>query len=401
MIFDTIIMALGAIMRNKMRSLLTSLGIIIGVGSVIAMIHLGQAATESVTDSVKGFGANMIIVQPDRSRKTTGGRRVSAPPFDLQDVDAIRRGVPGVIVAPMNSASETMVYGSATYLASITGTTNEYMEIRGAEIASGRAFTVRDIESGEPVCILGQTVVEALFVDRNPIGTTVRLGNTACQVIAVLEEKGDSFGSDQDAVVLMPFRAVQKRLTGTDDVYVIFASAETSEGVERAKGAISSLMRSRRTAWSDGDDDFQVRDTKEVIDMLSTITNTLTALLGAIAAISLLVGGIGIMNIMLVSVTERTREIGVRLAIGATARDIQLQFLVESSVLSALGGVFGILLGVSGSWLATRALELPFVLSVPAILVSAGFSAFIGIVFGFFPARKAARLNPIEALRHE
>ena len=401
MILDTVLMALGAILRNKMRSLLTSLGIIIGVASVITMIHLGQSASQSVTDSIQGLGANMLIVQPDRARRSASGRYVDAPPFELKDVEAIRRGIPDVNVAPLNARSVSMSSGSATYQTSVLGSTNDYFAIRGWTLGAGRQFTAQEVTQGASVCILGQTVVDALFVDQNPIGKTLRLVNTSCQIVGVLQAKGGSFGNDQDDTVLMPFKAVQRRLIGKGDVSTIFVSAKSPGEVERVKESLSLLLRSRRGTWKDGDDDFSVRDTKEIIDILSTVTLTLTGLLGAIAAISLFVGGIGIMNIMLVSVTERTREIGVRLAIGATARDIQLQFLVEASVLSALGGALGIVSGVGLSFLITRLLEFPFVLSMPAVLISFGFSACIGVVFGFFPARKAALLNPIEALRHE
>lgn len=399
--FDILRMAFGALTNNKLRALLTSLGIIIGVASVILMIHLGQSASRSVTQTISNLGSNLIIIQPARSKRGAGGQRIRADNFEIEDVDAIKRGIPGVMAAPAIFHGALLMYGSTARAGSITGTNNDYLDVRSWKLDAGRLFDPAEVASGAPVCILGQTIVEELYGERQPLGTTLRLDRNSCQVIGVLQEKGNTAGNDQDDVLLMPWRAVQRRFKGRDEVDLIFAGTRSSDQVPRIKSSIEILLRTRRGITGDEEDDFEVRDLQEIVQTLEQVTLTLTALLGAIAAISLLVGSIGIMNIMLVSVTERTREIGVRLAIGATARDVQIQFLVEASVLSAIGGVIGIAVGLGATWIIATLLELPLVISYPAVFISVGFSALIGIVFGFVPARKAAHLNPIEALRHE
>jgi putative ABC transport system permease protein len=394
-------MAFGALTNNKLRALLTSLGIIIGVASVILMIHLGQSASRSVTQTISNLGSNLIIIQPARSKRGAGGQRIRAAAFEIGDVAAIKRGIPGVMAAPAIYHGALLMYGSTARAGSIVGTDNDYFEVRSWKIAAGRKFDPAELASGAPVCILGQTIVEELYGGRQPLGTTLRLDRNSCQVIGVLEEKGNTAGNDQDDELVMPWRAVQRRFKGKDEVNIIFAGTDSPDQVPRIKSSIEILLRTRRGITGDEEDDFEVRDLQEIVQTLEQVTLTLTALLGAIAAISLLVGSIGIMNIMLVSVTERTREIGVRLAIGATARDVQIQFLVEASVLSAIGGVIGIAVGLGATWVIATVLDLPLVISYPAVFISVGFSALIGIVFGFVPARKAAHLNPIEALRHE
>ncbi len=399
--FDILRMAFGALTNNKLRALLTSLGIIIGVASVILMIHLGQSASRSVTQTISNLGSNLIIIPPARSKRGAGGQRIRAAAFEIGDVAAIKRGIPGVMAAPAISHGALLMYGSTARAGSIVGTDNDYFEVRSWKIAAGRKFDPAELASGAPVCILGQTIVEELYGGRQPLGTTLRLDRNSCQVIGVLEEKGNTAGNDQDDELVMPWRAVQRRFKGKDEVNIIFAGTDSPDQVPRIKSSIEILLRTRRGITGDEEDDFEVRDLQEIVQTLEQVTLTLTALLGAIAAISLLVGSIGIMNIMLVSVTERTREIGVRLAIGATARDVQIQFLVEASVLSAIGGVIGIVVGLGATWVIATVLDLPLVISYPAVFISVGFSALIGIVFGFVPARKAAHLNPIEALRHE
>lgn len=394
-------MAMSAIARNKVRSLLTSLGIIIGVGSVIAMIHLGQAASQSVTDSITSLGSNLLMVRPERSKRGLDGRRKWPEDLDMDDVQAIRSGIKGITVAGTNAVSTNIGYGTASRAGEVTGSNEDFLSVGGWKLATGRNFSSAEVNRGALVCILGQTVVKDLYVDREPLGSTMRMGRTSCQVIGVLESKGESFGRDQDDTVIMPFKAVQRRFIGRDSVSIIMITVDDEAKTDSVKRSLKLLLRTRRGLVDREEDDFVINDMKEVANALKQVTFALTALLGAIAAISLLVGGIGIMNIMLVSVTERTREIGVRLAIGATAKDVQWQFLIEASMLSALGGVIGITLGVGGTRLATHFLELPFVLSPEAIFASFGFSALIGVVFGFVPARKAAQLNPIEALRHE
>jgi putative ABC transport system permease protein len=402
MITDTVSMALSAISRNKTRSVLTALGIVIGVASVIAMVHLGQSATLSVTQEISSMGSNLLVVQPGMHRGAPGGVRQAAPYFEDDDVDTLRSDIFGAYIAPVASSQATAVYGNSNYSTSITGSTNEYLQIRNWEVARGRKFEEDEIKSGAPVCLLGQTLVDNLYIgDQEPLGSSVRVGRVSCQVVGVLEKKGSSMGRDQDEVIIMPFKAVQRRLLGKFEVNSIYVSAKVDGDTDRIKSEIEAILRERRAIREGDDDDFHIRDMEELVQALQNTTGTLTALLGAIAAVSLLVGGIGIMNIMLVSVTERTREIGIRLAIGALARDVLLQFLVEAIVVSALGGLFGVVLGVGATWLITSKLGMPFALSPETILLSFSVSAAIGVLFGYIPARKAAKLNPIEALRHE
>jgi putative ABC transport system permease protein len=282
------------------------------------------------------------------------------------------------------------------------GTLPAYLEIRAYRVASGRAFSEAEALAGRPLCVLGATVAKTLFGSADPLGASIRLDKLSCDVVGVLAEKGQSgMGQDQDDLVVLPLRAVQRRLAGNDDVNAIYVSARNAESTSRVRGRMESLFRERRRLTGDAEDDFRVRDMQEIAQTMSATTGTLTALLGAIAAVSLIVGGIGIMNIMLVSVTERTREIGIRLAIGARASEVLLQFLIEAVVLSTIGGLLGIAIGLSGSVFATRALQLPFVVLPDILVLSFVFSALVGIAFGYLPAHKAARLNPIEALRHE
>lgn len=397
---DTFQMAFLAITRNKIRSFLTALGIIIGVGSVIAMVHVGQAATQSVTDSISSMGSNLLIVSPARSRRGPGGVRITSAPFTIDDVETLDHEIQGILVAPEVSTNQSLVYANVNHNASILGTTNNYFEIRNYELDRGRYFEPEEIERSATVCIIGSTVHDTMFGRGDPLGNNLRVGRTSCEVVGVLQSKGASFGRDLDDVVVMPTGTVQSRILGNMDVRSIQISAVQDGTTARIKAEIEELFRERR-GGSGREDDFFVRDMQEVADTLEGTTRTLTMLLGAIAAISLLVGGIGIMNIMLVSVTERTREIGIRIAIGAQVKDVMIQFLVEAVALSCLGGLLGVGVGIAGTHFATQAMDLPFVLSMDTILIGFGFSAFVGVVFGFFPARKAANLNPIEALRHE
>ncbi len=404
MIFwSTLVLAIDAILRNKVRSLLTMLGVVIGVASVIAMVQLGQAASLSVTQQISSMGPNLLLVMPGIERRGLASTPASARAFELADARAMADQVPGIIVAPTASVRETVVHGSGSYTTTITGGTNELLEVRSMDIAQGRAFEEREL-SGAAVCIIGQTIVDELYDPTSgdeALGSSLRIGRTPCQVIGVLESKGQSLGMNQDDVILMPLSAVQRRLIGNDDVSTIYVSA-LEEGTTKAiKDELEALLRKRRGIRLGAEDDFYVRDMQEIADALASTTATLTGLLGAIAAVSLLVGGIGIMNIMLVSVTERTREIGVRLAIGARAREVLLQFLVEAIVLSLLGGFIGVVLGVGGTLLLVRQLDMPLVISGQVVLIAFAVAATIGVVFGYVPARKAARLNPIDALRHE
>jgi putative ABC transport system permease protein len=400
-LWSTVVLALGAIRRNAGRSLLTALGVVIGVASVIAMVNLGQAAGQQVTANIVAMGPNLLFVRPGTTRAATGGTRAEAIPFDPDDVAALASGIDGVIVAPGASASATVAYGNLNATTSITGTTNEYFAVRNLTLVAGREFEPRELAIGAPVCILGPTVVTNVYGSAEPLGTTLRVGATSCQVIGVLAPKGSNMGQDQDDTVVMPLRAVQRRLTGKTDIATIYVSAVEDGTSARVRTDIIALLRERRGLRDDEPEDFDVRDMAELASTLQSTSQTMTALLGAIAAVSLLVGGIGIMNIMLVSVTERTREIGVRLAIGAREREILLQFLVEAIVLSVFGGLVGVALGIGGTYVMVTQLGMPFVVSAEMVLAAFAVSAVVGVLFGWLPARKAARLDPIVALRHE
>jgi len=403
MIWETIILAVKAIRRNVLRSSLTILGIVIGVASVIIMVTLGNGATAQVTKEISSLGSNMLQLRPGQGFRGPGGRRSSAPSFDLDDVAAIRRDISGLEgVAGTNQQGSQIIYGNKNWASSALGTTNDYFTVRDWELKSGRLFNGAELRSGRTVCIIGTTIVKELFEEQDPLGATIRLNKLACQVIAVLESKGQtSFGRDQDDIVVIPIRTLQRRMVGNDEVKTIFVSAIDQVSTATVQADIERLMRERRRITGNEDDNFHVRDMQEIVSALTSTTKVLTILLSAVAAVSLLVGGIGIMNIMLVSVTERTREIGTRLAIGALERDVLLQFLIEAVVLSAFGGIVGILLGLIVSILATHMLHMPLVINTSLIVMAFGFSAAVGIVFGYFPARQAARLDPIEALRHE
>jgi putative ABC transport system permease protein len=401
MIWSTILMALREVRRNTMRSLLTTLGIVIGVASVIAMVTLGRGATAKITADIASMGTNLLIVSPGAERRgPTSGTAVA---LKIDDAKAITREASAVAdVAPTANKGALVVYGNKNWSTVITGSTNSYFAIRGYVVAVGTTFSEADLAGGAPVCVLGTTVRRELFGSQDPLGASIRIGGVSCTVMGVLQSKGQStFGQDQDDFVIMPLTAFQRRVAGNSDVGSIFVSAVSDSATDKAKAQIEVLMRERRRVASGQNDDFTVQDMKEISKTLGSVTGALTALLGAIAGVSLLVGGIGIMNIMLVSVTERTREIGIRLAIGARGREVLLQFLIEAVVLSAMGGIFGMLLGLGGSYAASRALSIPFTVSVDILVIALSFSATVGIAFGFFPARKAARLKPIEALRHE
>jgi len=400
-IWATIVMAIREIRRNTMRSVLTTLGIVIGVGSVIAMVTLGRGATAKITAEITSMGVNLLIVSPGSERR--GPTSGSAKPLTLDDVKAIAREVSAVNrVAPAAGRAVLLVYGNKNHNAVITGTTNDYLEVRGFGIALGQSFSDAQMQAGNAVCILGATVRKELFGPQDPIGATVRVGKVPCTVVGVLTSKGQStFGTDLDDFIVMPLSAFHRRIAGNVDVATIFVSAVSDTATTKAKQQIELLMRERRHIAQGQQNDFAVQDMKEISNTLGSVTGALTALLGAIAGVSLLVGGIGIMNIMLVSVTERTREIGLRLAIGARGQEVLLQFLIEAVTLSLLGGAIGVVFGLGLSFAAARGLALPFLVAPDVIVVAFVFSATVGVAFGFLPARKASRLDPIEALRHE
>lgn len=401
MIWNALLLALREIRRNLMRSFLTILGIVIGVWAVIVMVTLGSGATAQVTEQITSLGSNLMMVRA--GQRMGMGMSSAAPPFGMDDVEAIRREVPSLrAVSATASSQATVVLGNENWNTTVTGTDNEYFTVRDWPLASGRHFSTSELRAGSAVCIIGETVRSELFGKQDPIGVKVRLGKFSCQVIGLLESKGQAaMGADQDDVVLIPLRTFWRRIAGNQDVALIQVSVMDGASTERAKARINELLRERRRLGDNEDDDFRVTDMKEIANTLSGTTRVLTGLLGAVAAVSLLVGGIGIMNIMLVSVTERTREIGIRLAIGALEREVLLQFLVEAVVLSSFGGIVGIVLALITSWGLASVLDIPFILSPLIVLVAFLFSAAVGVIFGYFPARKAARLDPIDALRHE
>jgi putative ABC transport system permease protein len=401
MLLEAVKLALQAIRRNAMRSFLTVLGIVIGVGAVIAMVTIGNGTTAKVTADLAKLGSNLLFVRPGQFGP--GRASTDAKAFNVRDVEALKTQLPGVrAVAPVAQKSFTVIYGGENRVTVATGTDLDYFVTQDWMLASGRQFLEGEIRGGRAACILGQTVREKLFGRGDPLGQNIRVKNVSCEVIGLLEPKGQSStGTDQDDLVLLPLRAYHRRLAGNTDVGSINISARDGVDTAKVQADIERLLRERRSLQRGQEDDFSVRDMKQLAQTTAGTTAMLTGLLGAVAAVSLLVGGIGIMNIMLVSVTERTREIGIRLAIGALESQVLLQFLVEAVVLSLFGGLVGVLLGLSLAWLATTGLQVPFLIDPAIVLIAFGFSAFVGVVFGYFPARRAARLDPIEALRHE
>jgi putative ABC transport system permease protein len=400
MLLEAIKLAIQAIKRNALRSFLTVLGIVIGVGAVIGMVTIGRGTTAKVTADLARLGSNLLFVRPGQFGP--GRASTDAKPFNIRDVEAIRNQIPGLrAVAPTAQKSLTVIYGAENRLTLVTGTDNDYFITQAWTLAAGRQFLEGE-GRGRAVCLLGETVRDKLFGREDPIGHNIRVKNVSCEVIGLLQPKGQSaIGTDQDDVIVMPLRVFQRRLAGNTDIGSIGVSARDDVDTAKVQADLERLLRERRNISAGQLDDFSVRDMKQLAETTMATTTMLTALLGAVAAVSLLVGGIGIMNIMLVSVTERTREIGIRLAIGALERQVLTQFLVEAVVLSLFGGVVGILLGLALAWVATGGLQVPFVPDTTIIFIAFGFSAVVGVVFGYFPARHAARLDPIEALRHE
>jgi putative ABC transport system permease protein len=402
MIWETVRLALRSISRNVLRSFLTLLGIVIGVAAVIAMITIGSGTTEKVKGDISKLGSNLLVVRAARPER---GGLASFTPRQLEEKDllGLRKGLSDAkAVSAASQSTVRVVYGSENLAASVTGTDIEFFTARDWNVSSGRVFTESEVRGGANVCILGETVRRQFFGGGDPDGIAVRVGRTSCKIIGVLESKGTSgFGQDQDNVVMMPLGTFQRRIAGNRNIDTIYVAAQDGASTSQVQESIEAIMRDTRRIAPDADDNFDVRDMTQIADAMASATATMTGMLGAVAAVSLLVGGIGIMNIMLVSVTERTREIGIRLAIGAHEKHILIQFLVEATVLSLLGGLIGIGLGLSLAGLASLTLSIPFAPSIPIILLAVGFSALIGMVFGFFPALRGARLDPIDALRHE
>jgi putative ABC transport system permease protein len=394
-------------MVNKMRSTLTMLGIIIGVGAVIAMIAVGSGAKQRIADQIASMGSNMLIVLSGSS--TSGGLRFGSgtvPTLNVSDAKAILTEIPAVKhVAPSLGGAAQVVFGNQNWSTIVNGTTPEVLEIRDWPLASGRSFTQQDVDGATKVCLLGKTVVENLFGGIDPIGQIIRIKKVPFTVIGVLAPKGQStYGQDQDDTILVPLTTAQKRLFGMQFpgmVRIIAVQARSPEVMNEVENQINDLLRQRHRIQPNQDNDFTVRNLTEIMSTAEQSAGVMSLLLGAIASISLIVGGIGIMNIMLVSVTERTREIGIRVAVGAKGRDILFQFLIESLVLSLIGGTMGIGIGILGTLVLAKFTEWPILFSIQAILLAFLFSGSVGVFFGFYPARKASLLNPIEALRYE
>ncbi|MEW6585923.1 MAG: ABC transporter permease [Nitrospirota bacterium] len=401
MFWNTILLAFRAIRRNILRSFLTVLGIVIGVAAVITMVTIGGGATAQVQQQIASMGSNLLMVTP--GKRLGPGQSSDTVLFKESDGEAILREVSSIAaVAPVSSKSIQAVVGNQNWSTSVTGSDNQYSRVTNRSIRTGRQFNESELRAGAAICIIGETVRKKLFGGQGALGEKIRLEKLSCQVIGILEAKGQStMGTDQDDIVVIPLHTYQRRISGNQDVAMFQVSVQEGASTEKAQTDIGRLLRERRHLSASDDDNFNVMDMKEIANMLAGTTQLLTALLAAVAAVSLLVGGIGIMNIMLVSVTERTREIGIRLAIGALENDVLIQFLVEAVVLSSLGGLVGIAIATAGSFVAAKLMQLPYIFNPGINLLSFLFSAAIGVIFGFFPARRAARLDPIDALRHE
>ncbi|HJO64149.1 MAG TPA: ABC transporter permease [Sphingomonas sanguinis] len=397
----TLILAIRSIRRHVLRSFLTTLGIIIGVGAVVTMVTLGKATTAAVQQSISSLGTNILQVRPGQGFGRGGGGP-RPPDFKPEDVSAIAEQIAGVTaVAPQAQASATAIYEGANWSTTVTGTTLAYFTVQPWPLASGRLWTQAEQASGKAVCIIGNTVRKNLFPSTDAVGQRFRIGAISCDVIGVLTTRGQGGFGDQDDVVLMPIKAVQRRFTGNRDIRLMLVGVDQAYQTSAVQASLTSLLRERRNITGDKAEDFNIFDTKQISDTLTSTTTMLTRIVAAVAAISLVVGGIGIMNIMLVSVTERTREIGIRLAIGAVAREVLMQFLVEAVVLSCLGGIIGLLLAQAIIALLVPVMQVPWTFDLQINVIAFAISAVIGVVFGYFPARRAAALNPIDALRHE
>jgi len=402
MLWNSLLLAVRAIRRNVLRSFLTILGVVIGVASVIVMVTLGDGTTQSVKEQMQSLGANLLTVRPGM-RMGPGRDEALAPNFKMADVEALAAQIAAAqAVVPTAGSTVTVVYGNKNWQTSATGSTAAYFQTNNWRLASGRFFTEAEALGGRAACVIGSTVRRELYGTESPVGTEMRVKSFSCEVVGLLASKGQGgMGMDADDTIIIPLRTLQRRVRGNDDVTGLQVAVKEGASVDAVIEQIKGLLRERRKITEGEDDNFSVFDTRQIADTLSSMVRTLTMLLGSVAAISLLVGGIGIMNIMLVSVTERTREIGIRLAIGAVETEVLSQFLIEAVALSSLGGLVGIALANAVALGVTRLIEVPYLFNPGMNLVSFLFSALIGVVFGYFPARRAARLDPIEALRYE
>jgi putative ABC transport system permease protein len=401
---EVIRVALRALARNKMRTILTMLGIIIGVGAVICTVAIGQGAGQQVQTQIQNLGSNLVMVFA--GSVNTGGVRMGSQAtktLTADDAQAILEHISNVIaVSPSITAQVQVVNGNQNWATRVTGASAEYLDLRSWPVVEGGNFSQRDVDDAGDVCIIGETVATRLFGSEDPVGKTIRAQNIPFRILGILETKGqNSFGQDQDDTLILPYTTVQKKIAGISWVQAINAGTDAEANIPTVQKQIAALLRQRHHLRASEDDDFIIRSPDELAQAADATSHILTLLLGSIASVSLLVGGIGIMNIMLVSVTERTREIGVRMAVGATEQNVQQQFLSEALVLSSLGGIIGIALGMVGSILVSHALHWPTLVSPLSVVVAALFSVAVGVFFGYYPARRAARMNPIEALRYE
>ncbi|MBI5044302.1 MAG: ABC transporter permease [Candidatus Levybacteria bacterium] len=404
---STIKISLRALRANKMRSSLTMLGIIIGVGAVITMLAVGTGAGRQISEQISSIGSNLLMILPGAT--TAGGVRMgigTRSTLSMNDADAIQKECLAVLyVAPIHSGVAQVVYGNQNWSTGVTGTTPDILKVREWSLSAGKPFTEQDVKSATKVCLLGQTVVDNLFGDINPVGKIIRIKNVPFTVVGTLESKGQSpAGQDQDDTIYIPVTTSQKKLFGTPFpgmVRVIMVKAKSTEDMDAAERQITELLRQRHHIGQKQENDFTVRNLTQLMQIEEESTRVMTLLLGIIASVSLLVGGIGIMNIMLVSVTERTREIGIRMSVGAKTWDIRLQFIVEALTLSLSGGFIGIVIGISSSEILSAAAGWPVIISLFSVFLAFCFSMLVGIFFGFYPAYKASLLNPVDALRYE
>ena len=400
---ESFLMAWASLIANKLRSLLTMLGIIIGVAAVIALVSIGNGVKQDIEDSISSLGSNLLVVMPGAPR--TPGVRPSAgsmKTLKVSDYEAIAK-LDGVKAAsPMTNGSYVVIYQNKNWTTSVSGVNANFLDVNNWTMTSGRFFSDKNVQNRERVAVVGQTVVKNLFADEDPVGKEIRVKNIPFRVIGVLKSKGNgTMGNDQDDTVLIPYTTSMERVEGIDYLRMVYVVAKDDEGIDRLQADIENLLRVRHNIKDTNLDDFNIQNMKSIMETVAQTTGTFTLFLGAVAAISLVVGGIGIMNIMLVSVTERTREIGVRKALGATYSVIVTQFLIEAVVISLIGGFIGIAFGIGASKVIGMVSGMSTIVSVPTIIMSFAFSMAIGLIFGIYPARKAAKLNPIDALHYE